>query len=120
MVKAKKIEFDKTKSIEVEKGYVVDNYISKDDEVGYSVVRTHLDGKHPFMKNTNSNRTYYIIKGFSDFYLEDKIFNVKEGEMMVIPKGTKYAFKGNFDAILIDQPAFEEKYDVIYDEELDD
>jgi len=116
----KKVIYDKNKSIEVENGYIVDNYISKDDDIGYSVVRTHLDGKHPFMKNTNSNRTYYLINGEANFYIDNQIINVSSGEMMVIPKNTKYAFKGKFDAILIDCPAFDVKYDVIYDEEISD
>lgn len=116
----KKVIYDKNKSIEVEKGYIVDNYISKDDDIGYSVVRTHLDGRHPFMKNTNSNRTYYLINGEASFYINDQIINVSSGEMMIVPKNTKYAFKGKFDAILIDCPAFDVKYDVIYDEEISD
>ena len=116
----KKVIYDKNKSIEVENGYIVDNYISKDDDIGYSVVRTHLDGKHPFMKNTNSNRTYYLINGEASFYINNQIINVSSGEMMIIPKNTKYAFKGKFDAILIDCPAFDVKYDVIYDEEISD
>lgn len=116
----KKVIYDKNKSIEVEKGYIVDNYISKDDDIGYSVVRTHLDGRHPFMKNTNSNRTYYLINGEASFYINDQIINLSSGEMMIIPKNTKYAFKGKFDAILIDCPAFDVKYDVIYDEEISD
>ena len=116
----KKVLYDKNKSIEVEKGYIVDNYISKDDDIGYSVVRTHLDGRHPFMKNTNSNRTYYLINGEASFYINDQIINVSSGEMMIIPKNTKYAFKGKFDAILIDCPAFDVKYDVIYEEEISD
>ena len=116
----KKVLYDKNKSIEVEKGYIVDNYISKDDDIGYSVVRTHLDGRHPFMKNTNSNRTYYLINGEASFYINDQIINVSSGEMMIIPKNTKYAFRGKFDAILIDCPAFDVKYDVIYEEEISD
>ena len=67
-----KVIIDKDKSVEVEKGYIVDNYISKEDHIGYSVVRTHLNCKHPYMKNTNSNRTYYLINGNATFYFEDK------------------------------------------------
>lgn len=118
MSKAFKICYDPTKSIEVEKGYIVDNYLSKEDNIGYSIVRTHLDGSHPFMKNTVSNRTYYLIHGSAIFYLEDEKINLIEGEMLVIPKNTKYAFKGKFDAILVDSPAFDVKNDVIYDEKI--
>jgi len=118
MAKAFKICYDQSKSVEVEKNYIVDNYLSKEDHMGYSVVRTHLDGSHPFMKNVCSNRTYYLINGNATFYLETEKINLAEGEMLVIPKNTKYAFKGKFDAILIDGPAFDVKNDVIYDERI--
>ena len=83
MIKPLKIKFDKTKSVEVEKGYVVDNYLSKEEGVGYSIVRTHLDGKHPFMKNVNSNRTYYLITGEATFVFEEKEIFLQMGEMFV-------------------------------------
>lgn len=120
MAKQKKIIFDKSKSVEVEKGYVVDNYLSKQENMGYSMVRTHLDGKHPFMKNVRSNRTYYLIDGEAIFAFDDEKIAIQSGEMLVIPKDTKYAFKGKFDAILVDSPAFDAADDVIYDEEFDD
>lgn len=120
MDKAKKICFEKDKSIEVEKGYVVDNYISSSDGIGYSMVRTHLDGKHPYMKNKKSNRTYYLIDGNAKFYFENETMEIDIGDMLVIPANTKYAFKGKFDAILVDSPAFNPEDDVIYDEEIED
>lgn len=120
MTKPIKIIFDKSKSIEVEKGYVVDNYLSKQENMGYSVVRTHLDGKHPFMKNIKSNRTYYLIDGEATFVFDGEKITIQGGEMLVIPKNTKYAFKGKFNAMLVDCLAFDPADDVIYDEELED
>lgn len=113
-----KISFNQDKSIEVEKGYIVDNYISNADNIGYSVVRTHLDGKHPVMKNINSNRTYYLINGYALFKFADEKIKIEAGEMIVIPKNTKYGFEGKFDAILIDAPAFNPSDDIIYNEEI--
>ena len=52
------------------------------------------------------------------FILKIKNIDLKEGEMLIVPKDTKYAFKGCFDAILIDSPAFDVKYDLIYDEQI--
>ena len=108
------IPFDKSKSVEVEKNYIIDNYLDKSSNLGYSVVRTHLDGKHPLMKNTLSNRTYYIIDGTARFYVGNEQFTLKQGDTLTITKDTLYRFEGKFDAILISCPAFEEKYDVIY------
>lgn len=120
MDKPFKIEYDKSKSVEVENNYIVDNFLSKTDNIGYSIVRTHLNGKHPFMKNINSNRTYYLIDGNAIFVFENEKISVKGGEMLVIPKNTKYAFKGKFNALLVDCPAFNPDDDVIYDEVLAD
>lgn len=116
MSKVLKIIYDENKSVEVEKNYIVDNFLSKDDKMGYSIVRTHLDGKHPFMKNVNSNRTYFLLKGYAKFYTDNEVIDLNEGEMLVIPKNTKYAFEGKFDSILVDCPAFDPNDDVIYDE----
>lgn len=109
-----KFSFDKTKSVEVEKGYIVNNYISKEVNIGYSMVVTHLNGEHPFMKNKKSNRTYYLIDGHATFNFTDKEIKLEKGEMLTIPKDTKYSFKGIFDAVLVDCPAFNPEDDVIY------
>lgn len=108
------IPFDKNNSIEVENGYIVDNYLDKPANMGYSVVRTHLDGKHPLMKNILSNRTYYIIDGNCTFQVEEQTFKLSKGDTLTIPKDTIYKFEGKFDAILISCPAFEERYDIIF------
>ncbi len=42
MGKALKIVFDTKKSIEVEENYIIDNYLSKENNIGYLVVRSHL------------------------------------------------------------------------------
>ncbi|MBQ4542326.1 MAG: hypothetical protein IJA23_05715 [Clostridia bacterium] len=108
------IPFNKENSFEVEKNYVIDNYLDKSSNLGYSVVRTHLNGNHPLMKNIISNRTYYIINGNASFDVENEHFKLKQGDTLTIPKDTLYKFEGIFDAILISCPAFDEKYDVIY------
>lgn len=118
MKEVTKFIYDSSKSIQVEDSYIVDNYLSKEDNVGYSIVRTHLDGKHPYMKNLKSNRTYYLLDGNGMFFFEDKVIDLNKGEMLTIPNNTKYAFKGKFDAILVDCPAFDVNDDVIYEEEI--
>ena len=113
-MKAIFIPYNKDNCFEVEKNYIIDNYLDKSSNMGYSIVRTHLNGKHPRMKNIISNRTYYIIKGTAHFLVENEQFNLQAGDTLTIPKDTVYEFNGNFDSILISCPAFEEKYDVIY------
>ena len=108
------LPYDKEKSVEVEEGYVIDNYLTKDMGMGHSLVRSHLNGKHPRMKNVGQNRTYYFINGSGEFVVEGERVKVKEGDVLVIPKNTIYEFEGVFDAILISCPGFDPKDDVIY------
>ena len=113
-MKAFKTTFDKNKSFTAEPGYIIDNYLTAEADLGCSVVRAHLDGKHPLMKNTSSNKIYYFIKGQAKFFVGDEEFFVNEGDMMTIPKNTIYKFEGKFDAILISCPAFNPADYVIY------
>ena len=46
--------------------------------MGYSIVRSHLDGKHPFMKNIRSNRTYFLLKGNAQFHVENEIIDLTD------------------------------------------
>ena len=100
---------------EVEQGYVVDNFLTNEHGFNHSVVKTHLDGKHPMMKNTSSDRTYYFLSGNGVFYVNNKTFTVTEGDTITIPKNTLYSFEGKFDSLLISVPAFNPKDDVVYD-----
>ena len=86
------IPFNKENSFEVEKNYIIDNYLDKSSNMGYSVVRTHLNGKHPLMKNTLSNRTYYIIEGSGTFSVEDQDYKLSKGDTLTISKDTLYKF----------------------------
>lgn len=104
----------KSSSVEVEKGYIVDNYFDESVDIGYSVVQTHLNGKHPVMLNKLSNRTYFLIDGHATFLIDGKTVELKKNEMLVIEKNTKYSFEGEFDAILIDCPKFNPQDDVIF------
>ena len=113
-MKAFKTTFDKDKSFTAEPGYVIDNFITADDKLGYSIVRTHLSGKHPLMKNTSSHRTYYFISGTAQFSVDNELFALTSGDMMTIPKNTKYSFEGNFDAILVSVPTFNPADDIIF------
>ena len=113
-MKATKIIFDKSNSKEVQKGYVIDNYINETHNLGFSLVRSHLNGEHPLMKNINSSKTYYIIRGQGTFFVNNEQINVKASDVIIIPKNTKYKFNGKFSAILISSPAFNPKDDIFY------
>lgn len=108
------IPFDKKNSIQVEAGYVIDNFLGKVHGTNHSLVCSHLDGKHPMMKNVASDRTYYLINGFATFFVNGKEIEVKANDVLYIPKNTLFSFEGKFDAVLVSVPAFDPKDDVVY------
>lgn len=113
-MKAFKTCFDSKNSFVAEPNYIIDNFITRDENLGFSVVRTHLNGSHPLMKNINSHRSYYFLSGYAKFLVDGDEFEVKEGEMITIMKNTTYKFEGKFDALLISCPAFNPDDDVIF------
>lgn len=108
------IPFDKQNSVQVEDGYVIDNFLTKNHKTSHSLVCSHLNGKHPMMKNTVSDRTYYLTKGYATFYINNKQIKIRENEVIFIPKNTLFSFEGEFDAVLVCVPAFDPKDDVVY------
>ena len=54
-----------------------------------------------------------------DFSISRKDFTFKTVKLR-IPKNTKYAFKGQFDSLLVDCPAFDSADDIIYEEQINE
>lgn len=58
---------------------------------------------HNQTATTEFERAYYVLDGEVTF--NDKI-KAKKGEVVYIPKGTTYNFKGTFKALIINSPAY--------------
>jgi mannose-6-phosphate isomerase-like protein (cupin superfamily) len=53
--------------------------------------------------------TYYVIKGNGTFVLNDKSFEVKATDLVVIPPKTRIHYFGTMEMVLTVSPAWEEK-----------
>lgn len=61
---------------------------------------------------------YYIIKGNGFFIFDNKEEQVGEGDLIVVPPGTKYTFGGKLKMLLINTPHWtKEQETIIKDEE---
>lgn len=87
--------------------YCIDNYLTKDKVSNISVAVSHLDGKIPKTKNTESDRVYYFITAEAKFKIQNDYINVSDGDVLYIAKNTFYSVEGMFDAVLINTPAFD-------------
>lgn len=58
-----------------------------------------------------SNFIYYIIEGRGTWIIEDKEYEVQAGDVVVVPAGKRFWFKGNLKQICVTAPAWEEQYE---------
>ena len=87
--------------------YSIDNYLTKSMTNNISVAFSHLHGKINKTKNEVSDRVYYFIKANAKFEIDNETISVKDGDVIFIEKNTTYSMDGEFDAVLINTPAFD-------------
>ncbi len=54
---------------------------------------------------------YYIIEGHGTWVIEDVEHSVEAGDVVIVPPGRKFYFKGSLKQVCITAPAWEEKYE---------
>jgi len=58
-----------------------------------------------------SDFIYYILEGSGTWIIEDRQFEVRAGDVVVVPAGKRFWFRGNLKQICVTAPAWEEQYD---------
>jgi len=69
------------------------NYDIKLIEPNSSVVYAELIKPHGKVKTSSHERVYYIVQGRGEFIINNKKFNVKKADMIVVPPHTFYDYK---------------------------
>jgi len=59
----------------------------------------------------NSDFIYYILEGSGTWVVEDREFEVRAGDVVVVPAGNRFWFRGSLKQVCITAPAWEEKYE---------
>ncbi len=57
-----------------------------------------------------SNFFYYILEGRGVWTVEDREFEARAGDVVVVPAGKKFWFRGNFKQVCVTAPSWEEQY----------
>lgn len=65
--------------------------------------------------NRKSDIYYYILKGEGTFTFDENRIEVKEGDMVYVPKNTKYRDAGEMTMLGIAIPRFDPKETVYFD-----
>jgi predicted enzyme related to lactoylglutathione lyase len=73
------------------------------------IARMVLNGRHPekgFVIEHDCEFVMYITKGQGIFYVGNKVYKVKPGDIVFVPTEHKFAAEGKFEYITVDSPAF--------------
>lgn len=87
----------------------VTEYLSKKNNDKLSLALIELDGKNNKVKNEISDAFYFVIEGKGEFFIDEKLYDVKPGDLVCIPKNTPYYDKGKLKMISVCLPPFDRK-----------
>jgi mannose-6-phosphate isomerase-like protein (cupin superfamily) len=78
-----------------------------------SVTWVRIDGTHRRLRTDASTRLYYVVEGDGWFELGDEPrFEIRTGDVVVVPRRLPYALGGRLTYLVINGPAFREGNDV--------
>lgn len=106
-----KMKFKIIKQKDIEKNnfgsIVVQDLFAKEDYDKFSVAKVEIIGEQKFGLDTESDLAYYILEGKGRFYIENEVFEVEKGDLVFIPKNTKYKDEGNLILLAVAVPKFD-------------
>lgn len=98
-----------------QKGF--DGYVCNLDNKNISITYEDVyKGHEKYCTNKESTHIYYVISGKGKFKINDNIYEVEEGNIIEIPKNTKFIFAGEMKLLLIMNPAFNPKDEIVGEE----
>jgi mannose-6-phosphate isomerase-like protein (cupin superfamily) len=100
---------DVPEEIQAPRPLVLKRYIRRDTHgPNVSVTWVRIAGHHERIANPDSDRVYYVLKGFGRFQVGDgaPIDIVSDGDLVFVPHGTPYEFDGEMTYLVINGPAF--------------
>ncbi len=87
-------------------------YNSKDDFASASAAYFEVDGSHGKCKTHSSDRVYLVLEGEGEFIINDKVIEVEQSDVIIVPKNTPYDYSGKMKLFLVHTPAYMPEDDV--------
>lgn len=82
-----------------------DNYLTKETTKNISLAVNKLEGKLDLVKTVNE-RVFYFISADDEFVIDNEKVHFEDGDVLYLSKDTNYSAIGNFEAVVINSPAF--------------
>ena len=83
------------------------NLFNDPDYENFSVAVVKIIGEQKFGINSDSDVAYYVLEGEGKFFVEEEVFCVKKGDLVFIPKDTKYKDSSELTFLAVSSPRFE-------------
>jgi len=113
------MDFKHIKGNDIEKqdfgSVAVRNLFSENNYEKLSVAEVELKGDTGFELNEESDILDYVSSGQGEFIVNGERFSVAEGDLVFIPKNTKFKHLGNMKLIVISVPKFNREKRVRFD-----
>lgn len=85
-------------------------YTTKEDCPNAAILYQETETGHAEeFVHDKSDFLYYILEGSGTWVVEDREVDVRAGDVVVVPAGNRFWFRGNLKQICITAPAWEEK-----------
>jgi mannose-6-phosphate isomerase-like protein (cupin superfamily) len=75
------------------------------------VYQETLTGHHEEFYHSKSYFIFYIIEGSGTWFIEDKPAEVNAGDVVIIPPGTRFYYKGCLKQVCITSPSWEPEFE---------
>jgi mannose-6-phosphate isomerase-like protein (cupin superfamily) len=87
-------------------------YNGKDDCPEAAVVYQETESGHAEeFRHDKSAFIFYILEGQGTWVIEDQEFPVKATDVVIVPPGKRFYYKGNLKQVCITAPAWEAEYE---------
>lgn len=83
---------------------------AESENAGVLYQETHKGHTEEFL-HEKSDFIYYILEGDGVWIVEDREFEARAGDVVVVPAGKRFWFRGNLKQVCITAPAWEEQYE---------
>ena len=83
------------------------NLLNNPEYEKFSVAIVKLTGEQKFGLDKESDLVYFVLEGEGKFFIEDKEYDVKKGDLIFIPKNTKYKDSGSLTLLAFSSPRFD-------------
>ncbi|MCI8760367.1 MAG: hypothetical protein HFJ34_04530 [Clostridia bacterium] len=101
----KKITKNEKVTRKITEVHSADNYLTKETTENISLAINKLSGELDLVKTVNE-RVFYFISANVDFIIDSEKVHFENGDVLYLAKNTEYSAMGDFEAVVINSPAF--------------